>query len=387
MSINLSAREGTYFLYQPSKLPMPDAANRPVLRVAKKNGSKAQVWLKQHKLQDSAYKVISTEDSIYFPLVNSPDPDIAIPKSWTIESYDVLPRKPQQNHRKLLQQLLPPDLHSLIPHGFDQLGKIVLLKLDSELLPYKQQIGVIYLKILRVESVFIKIGEVHSLFRTSHWECIAGSNSPISQVQLYGLRLQVNIQEVYFNPRLGQEYLQIARQCQPDEVIIDMFAGIGPFALMCAKEQNVIVHACELNPAAIELFKENVVLNQKKIQGEIHVYQGDSRKILPELPAVNRIIMNLPGQAIKFLDIALTRLQAGGCLHLHQFVPNPRQQDKLILDEFQKKISTILTKHSTNFYDVEASWQITNRMLREVSPSKAHIVWDIKNLDKLRSNA
>ena len=81
--------------------------------------------------------------------------------------------------------------------------------------------------------------------------------------------LKLNINYAYFNNRLGIEYKRIVEDLDylTDGMnVLDMFAGIGPFAMMCAKEQhNIIVHACEINPAAVDLFNRNILLNKKKL--------------------------------------------------------------------------------------------------------------------------
>src|SRR3989344_2273513 len=58
------------------------------------------------------------------------------------------------------------------------------------------------------------------------------------------------------------ERQRIAKQVKPNEIIIDMFAGIGYFSLGLKKAKKV--YAIEKNPLAYKYLKENILLNKAK---------------------------------------------------------------------------------------------------------------------------
>jgi len=346
---------------------------RPVIVVPLLDGSKAQEWLKQQMLQDPYYKVVTTKTDIYFPITDFSKVD----SLWPIQRKLVPPRSKAVSYIDILKTVLPEELHSHIPHGFDQIGSILLIKLNYALNSYKSEIGNVLLQKFAMKSVFNKQADVSSRFRISQWELLAGDPYPVTVYRMYGLRLKIHINKVYFNPRLGAEYVYIASLTKTGEVIIDMFAGVGPFSLMCAKQQKLMVFACDINPHAIALFQENINLNKKFMQGRIVAKIGDIRKIISSFPKANRILMNLPVTAIDYLDIAVQYLQKGGIIHLHQFHRLPKEQPELYLQEQQNNLVTKLNLLSKKYTLRFTKWTIKSRIIREVSPSKSHIVWDI----------
>jgi tRNA (guanine37-N1)-methyltransferase len=143
----------------------------------------------------------------------------------------------------------------------------------------------------------------------------------------------VDPRKAYFNPRLSNERRRIASLVRDGEVIVDMFSGVGPFAIMIAKlSRPNLVYAIDLNPEAIRLMRENVELN--KVQGVVPL-EGDARQWVFDLPCADRVIMNLPHSAIDFFADALTRLKLGGVMHLYHICD--RKDFPQVLDELKQK--------------------------------------------------
>ncbi len=130
-----------------------------------------------------------------------------------------------------------------------------------------------------------------------------------------GLRFSVDIDQVYFSPRLATERMRISREVRDGEFIIDMFAGIGPFSISIAREKNVRIIAIDSNKSAIKCMLESIKMNNLK--GEIEAICGDSRKIMPTISKADRIIMNLPHEAIDYLSEAVSALSQNGTIHLY----------------------------------------------------------------------
>ena len=57
--------------------------------------------------------------------------------------------------------------------------------------------------------------------------------------------------------RLEREHRRIVQMVRPDDVICDMFAGIGPFAVPAAL-RGCKVYANDLNPKSVEWLRVNV---------------------------------------------------------------------------------------------------------------------------------
>lgn len=125
--------------------------------------------------------------------------------------------------------------------------------------------------------------------------------------------------KVYWNPRLDTEHSRVIERLRPGtDVLYDVFAGVGPFAIPCGKRKNQVL-ANDLNPECYRWMRENVQSN--KVGDYVQVFNQDGRDfiqntvkdhILKEWIKFDtgedgrikefHIAMNLPGLAIDFLD-------------------------------------------------------------------------------------
>ncbi len=72
---------------------------------------------------------------------------------------------------------------------------------------------------------------------------------------------QFNFSEVYWNSRLQREHDRIIQLLKPADIICDMFAGVGPFAIPAAKK-CAQVYANDLNPRSFFYLQKNATLNK-----------------------------------------------------------------------------------------------------------------------------
>jgi tRNA (guanine37-N1)-methyltransferase len=146
---------------------------------------------------------------------------------------------------------------------------------------------------------------------------LVAGEGPLSTLHKeYGLVLSVNLEEAYFSPRLATEHQRVTGLVERGERFLDMFCGVGPFAISAAKGGNTSeVHAIDLNEKAVELARENAERNGVGHLISLHV--GDSRKVVPELGRFDRIVMNHPHGAKDFLDVAMRASRDEATVHLH----------------------------------------------------------------------
>eukprot|EP01125_Pyxidicula_operculata_P009781 TRINITY_DN3212_c1_g2_i2.p1 TRINITY_DN3212_c1_g2~~TRINITY_DN3212_c1_g2_i2.p1 ORF type:complete len:384 (+),score=50.23 TRINITY_DN3212_c1_g2_i2:203-1354(+) len=220
-------------------------------------------------------------------------------------------------------------LHEYLPKGvelvksYEQIGHIAHLNLRDDCLPYAKIIGQVILdKNKHLRTIVNKTGEIDNTFRTFKMDLLAGENDMNATVKEAGCKFKFNFAEVYWNSRLGSEHKRLVEMFQPGEVIADMFAGVGPFAVPASKK-GCIVYANDLNPRSYHYLKENARINhsQKNLSAFnmdgrdfIRVLaNGDSQKLtenktsnttlqLP-LKKIDHIVMNLPASAVTFLDV------------------------------------------------------------------------------------
>src|SRR6266852_2812203 len=130
-----------------------------------------------------------------------------------------------------------------------------------------------------VRAVFAKSGEVSGAERIMPLRYIAGENRTYTVHREHGCSFKVDLSKVFFSPRLSAEHQRIAHLVDKGERVVDMFTGVGPFAILIAKRVgDVRVEAIDANPQAIELVRENLRLN--KVESKVHAHLGDARNIV-----------------------------------------------------------------------------------------------------------
>jgi tRNA (guanine37-N1)-methyltransferase len=98
-----------------------------------------------------------------------------------------------------------------------------------------------------------------------------------------------------------------------------MFAGVGPFAIMAAKNKKPEkVVAIEKNPDAAKYLKQNIDLN--KVSDTVEALEGDVADLMPDMSTFDRIIMPLPETADKFLELAMEHTSEEGIINYYRFL-------------------------------------------------------------------
>lgn len=67
--------------------------------------------------------------------------------------------------------------------------------------------------------------------------------------------------KVYWNSRLGHEHERLVDQFRPGQVIADVMAGVGPFAVPAAKKRCLVL-GNDLNPESTRWMEKNRVDNR-----------------------------------------------------------------------------------------------------------------------------
>ncbi|HJX04804.1 MAG TPA: class I SAM-dependent methyltransferase family protein, partial [Thermoplasmata archaeon] len=245
---------------------------------------------------------------------------------YPVETTEFKESEEQVKDYRLLVDL-PDNLRPLLPSSYDTIGSIAVVKMADEMETYAPQIGKAIMGTQKaIRTVCVDSGVVEQ-FRTRNIKIVAGEKTTETVHKEYGLVFKMDLRKVFFSPRLATERETVAKQVKPGEVVIDMFAGIGPFSIMIAKSRSPkMVYAIDLNPEAIAYMKENIVLN--KVQDVVPV-EGDAREKIGEIEPADRIIMNLPHDAHGFVADALRALKPGGVIHYYEIMEEPQVQLRL----------------------------------------------------------
>jgi tRNA (guanine37-N1)-methyltransferase len=225
------------------------------------------------------------------------------------------------------------------------------VEIPLELSAYKHKIGEAVLTAnKRLRTVLVKASAISGAYRTRKFEVIAGEPKTDTVHREYGCVFYVDLSKAYFSPRLSSEHARIAKLIKEGETIIDMFSGIGPFAIQIAKQhEKVRVYAVDVNPHAIELLNKNIAAN--RVLAKVIPALGDVRKVVRgHLAGVaDRVIMNLPEKAIEYVDVACEALKpTGGIMHYYAFTeasePTTATEVRLIgvVEEAHRKVDKII---------------------------------------------
>ena len=211
----------------------------------------------------------------------------------------------------ILDAILPemPEDEKETPAGFAQVGHVgnwqpfvSLFKFETDVLqahvnlrfqylPYKHLIGQILLdKNPVIETVINKTLNVgtDSAFRTFPYEVLAGRDDLDVTVSESGCEFKFNFGNVYWNSRLGTEHERLFSKFQEGQVVCDVMAGVGPFAVPAGK-RKVFVHANDLNPDSYEGLK--YAIEKNKVSDFVTAYCEDGRAFIrngPKLLRINR---------------------------------------------------------------------------------------------------
>lgn len=135
----------------------------------------------------------------------------------------------------------------------------------------------------RIKTVVNKVGTITNEFRVPKLEVIAGEDNMVTEIKQYGSTFKLDYRLVYWNSRLEHEHKRLVSQFRAGEIICDMFAGIGPFAIPAA-QKGCIVIANDLNPDSVRYLKINADIN--KVDDQIRAYNTDAREFISQIMAV-----------------------------------------------------------------------------------------------------
>ncbi|GAA5871834.1 hypothetical protein JCM3774_000314 [Rhodotorula dairenensis] len=179
---------------------------------------------------------------------------------------------------QILQAVLPEDLLCESPTAFTQVGHIAHLNLREQYLPHRYLIGQVILdKNKTLRTVVNKLDMIDNVYRNFQMEVLAGE--PDFQVEMseHDCKFRFDFSKVYWNSRLQTEHARLVETFKTSDVIIDGFAGVGPFAVPAGKKGCAVL-ASDLNPASAEALAGNVKLN--KVEGNVRTWNEDGRDFI-----------------------------------------------------------------------------------------------------------
>ena len=184
-----------------------------------------------------------------------------IPVNENVEGYEIVcmhleaMKKVPHNFSEILKDELTEDEIENLRTSFDTIGDIVILEIPDDLVSKKQIIGDAALKFTKKQAIYMKKSAIKGTIRIRDLEFLAGTDDSVTIHKEHGVRLKLDVRQVYFSPRLATERLRVNDSVCDGERILDMFCGIGPFPVLIAKNHDVDIAAVDINEAAIKILR------------------------------------------------------------------------------------------------------------------------------------
>ncbi|MHC1631215.1 MAG: class I SAM-dependent methyltransferase [Methanotrichaceae archaeon] len=206
---------------------------------------------------------------------------------------------------------------ALLPRGWYILGDVIIVKIHPRLENLRGIIGDALLTIYPQCKCVLRDSGIKGQFREPRREVIAGSGTETVHKE-NGVIFKLDAMRLMFSPGNLLERMRMSRLGK-NEIVVDMFAGIGYFSLpMAVHSRPERIVSIELNPVAHKYLVENVRLN--RVEDIVEPMLGDCSKKTPDSIA-DRVIMGFVGFTDRYLSTGIKALRHGGVLHYHQTVP------------------------------------------------------------------
>jgi tRNA (guanine37-N1)-methyltransferase len=318
------------------------------VRVAREEGEATRQTLAERDLVDERHEIVAEDGTLYIPVTDAD----AVPEGVAVVDREVPTRE---------TETMPADLLAFEP-SYERLGETAIVDEDD---PERARAlaDAIVESALPVDTVLNRASKIQGETRVREWDLLAGSDTEAVHRE-YGHEFALDLAEVYFSPRLATERHRVAEQVDPGEHVVDMFAGVGPFAVPLAA-RGAEVLAVDINGTAVEYLRENATRNG--VAGRVTAVHGDVRDVVGDYAGwADRLVMNLPHSADDFLDTAVALAGEEAVLHYYDI-----QSDE---DPYGPGEAAIRAAAEPD-YDVTVE---TRRTVRSYAPHELNVVLDVR---------
>lgn len=269
---------------------------------------------------------------------------------------------------------LPTNLLDELPSRWQRLGDVVVLPVTSFRDPAWNLVGKelwpVVAKSIGTDRL-ARQGLVASTgTRDSTLEILVGDNGWVEHRE-NGILYSFDATKCMFSWGNLSEKVRMAQLECRDEVIVDLFAGIGYFTLPFLVRANAkLVYACEWNPHAVEALRRNLCANN--VADRCVILEGDNRITAPKGVA-DRVCLGLLPTSEGSWDTAVRALRTeGGVLHIHGNVKDT--EECLWTDHVSKSINGI-ARSEGYFWEVSV---VHVERVKWYAPHIRHLVADVQ---------
>ena len=367
------------------------------LKIEREKSNSIKKLFSKKKIIEKKYRILRNQDYVLFPLKEDIYTQEKIIKIIEQKPFmEIIVSKPIINEKYKFKDIigelknkLDSNYLYLIPRSFDIIGSkkskrfaiiefpestdIEIEKLDQ----IKKTIAIALLNVNKsINSVFEKKSEREGTYRTRRLKLLAGEERSETIHKENNCFFKLDIKKVFFSPRLVHERQRITHSgINENNIVLDLFAGVGSFSIQIAKKCNSRIFAMDINPDAIKYLEENIKIN--KVEDKITCFLMDVKNLLNKnndlgkrlKNKMDRIIMNLPKNSIDYLEVACNMIKKKeGIIHFYSISGEPyplkniNTKFKLKLEELNFNIEKVLT----------------TKIVKTYSPYKYLTVMDVK---------
>ncbi|XP_059317523.1 tRNA wybutosine-synthesizing protein 2/3/4-like isoform X1 [Lycium ferocissimum] len=375
-----------------------EVASHWVLRLKKKDGKMAKDLLKKFGWLDLGRKVYLQDDGkdICFPVTENfcslfkvkdscmTDLNILIECGATILADEIIKvKKASDSPFKVMKEAvasllsdrgLPLQLLEELPSRWERLGDIVVLPQtsfkDSAWELIGQELWFLVAKSLGTNRLARQGRVAPTGTRDSTLEILVGDNGWVNHRE-NGILYSFDATKCMFSWGNLSEKLRMGNFDCKDEVIVDLFAGIGYFVLpFLVRAKAKFVYACEWNPHAVEALRRNLEANL--VAERCVLLEGDNRITAPKGVADRVCLGLIPTSEGSWATAVRALRDEGGILHIHGNVKD--SEENVWRNNVSQSIQEIARSEGHH-------WEVTVEHVERVkwyAPHIRHLVADVR---------
>ncbi len=240
--------------------------------------------------------------------------------------------------------------------SFNVIGNIAIVNFSKDISnKEKKKFGELILKQHKnIKTVLEKSENFKGRLRKMKTKYLVGEKNKEVLYKENNCLFRFNIDTTYFSPRLSNERKEISDLIKKDSEVLVMFAGVGPYSIIIAKNSKVKkVYSNEINREANKYANFNVELN--KLKDKIEFVNGDikivAKKLFIQKKKFDFIVMPRPNLKSSFLEQAFMLSKKGTIIFYYDFC-RENEIDKVIekikreSEKYKRKIKILKSKHA-----------------------------------------
>lgn len=243
------------------------------LKAKLRDAEKAKALLVEKGLIDNSYRVKKDSKHIHFPLKEK----VSL-KGFEVveEDFEKQSRPAAKDLKSLLKDRLSENEFERLKSSYDIIGTIAILEIDEELREKEKVIAEALLESNKTINTVLRKDAAHGTeFRTQKMKFLAGIDTRETIHKENGVSIKLDVENVYFSPRLSTERKRISEQVKKGESVLVMFSGCAPYPCVLSKNADAKeIIGVEINPAGHRYGLDNININKLK---NVELINGDVR--------------------------------------------------------------------------------------------------------------